>query len=99
MLMRKTVNLLQEFSIPLIAGVVVALIVANSNGALYDTLIHTPFTQWNTAFSAAGDHDNDVGHGVVAVEHVRTAHAEALLHTDARHAVDGGPWRPCLWQT
>ncbi len=40
--MRKAINLLQEWSIPLIAGVFVALFVANTNHKLYETLVETP---------------------------------------------------------
>jgi len=41
---KKTINLLQEFSLPLILGVIVALVVANVNHEAYEHLIHaTPF--------------------------------------------------------
>ncbi len=40
--LHKTINILQEFSLPLIAGVIVALVVANVNPALYEELIKYP---------------------------------------------------------
>ncbi len=41
---KKTINLLQEFSIPLIIGVIVALVVANVNWEAYEHLVHAmPF--------------------------------------------------------
>lgn len=40
--LKKTINILQEFSLPLIAGVIVALVVANANPVLYDELIKFP---------------------------------------------------------
>jgi NhaA family Na+:H+ antiporter len=44
---KKTVrSFLQEFSIPLIAGVVAALIVANVDEHLYQWLIHLPLLDW-----------------------------------------------------
>ena len=40
--LKKTLNILQEFSLPLIVGVVVALVVANVNPALYEELVKFP---------------------------------------------------------
>jgi NhaA family Na+:H+ antiporter len=39
---KKTINILQEFSLPLIFGVIVALIVANVNPELYKSLVEYP---------------------------------------------------------
>ena len=55
---KKTINILQEFSLPLILGVIVALIVANVNPEAYEHLIHAmPF-----------------GDGVLLMGHEVTAH-------------------------
>jgi NhaA family Na+:H+ antiporter len=40
--LKKTLNILQEFSLPLIVGVAVALVVANVNPALYEELVKFP---------------------------------------------------------
>jgi len=53
---KKTVALLQEFSIPLIAGVVLALVWANLAPESYHHLVHAPL------FGAGGAHG--AGHGV-----------------------------------
>jgi NhaA family Na+:H+ antiporter len=41
-MLKRTLNLLSEFSIPLIAGVLVALVLANANEHLYHELLETP---------------------------------------------------------
>lgn len=41
-MLKKTLNLLSEFSIPLIAGVLVALVLANANEHLYHEILDTP---------------------------------------------------------
>ena len=50
--MKKTIQSLQEFSIPLIAGVIFALIWANVGPDSYHALVHTPVHQLGTIFSA-----------------------------------------------
>ncbi|MCB1324802.1 MAG: Na+/H+ antiporter NhaA [Spirochaetales bacterium] len=40
--LRKTVNILTEFSIPLIGGVIAALILANGNLHIYEAIVDTP---------------------------------------------------------
>ena len=61
--MRKTVARLQEFSLPLIFGVVVALVAANVDAEWYHAIVHTPFHLWGAEASA--------GHG----EHAEAAHS------------------------
>jgi len=51
--MRKTIQRLQEFSIPLIVGVVLAMIWANVAPDSYQALIHTPIHQLGGIFSHA----------------------------------------------
>lgn len=67
----KFVSILQDFSIPLILGVFVALICANFNEHLYHTLIHTPIHKIPGALThmddhaghkAAGDHGDTEAH-------------------------------------
>ena len=60
--MKKVIQTLQEFSIPLIVGVVVAMILANTNYELYQAIVHTPLTDmWGLlmghAHDAAAHHD------------------------------------------
>ena len=42
--MKKIIQTLQEFSIPLIAGVIVAMLLANTNFELYQAIVNTPLT-------------------------------------------------------
>lgn len=60
--MKKTIQSLQEFSIPLIAGVIFALFWANVAPESYQALIHTPVHQLATIFSAHdGVHADQTG--------------------------------------
>ena len=59
--MKRTIQLLQEFSIPLIAGVVIAMIFANMDAELYHALVHTPLTDLHTLWGhATGNHEAHV---------------------------------------
>ncbi len=60
--MKKTISRLQEFSLPLIFGVVVALVAANLDADRYHGLVHTPLPQWGAVFGS---------------DHAETAHEEA----------------------
>ena len=60
---RNGLHTLQEFSIPLIAGVVVAMIAANLAPQLYDVLIHTPLPQLGAAL-VHGSHSHGLHEGV-----------------------------------
>lgn len=70
--MKKTISRLQEFSVPLILGVVVALVAANLDADRYYGLVHTPLHHWGTA---AGDHHADAVHG--GPEYVASAHGDS----------------------
>ena len=63
--MRKLVNSLQEFSIPLIAGVIFAMFWANFGPESYHNLVHTPIYGLGTIFShhASGDAHANIGWG------------------------------------
>ncbi|MHC4994229.1 MAG: Na+/H+ antiporter NhaA [Planctomycetota bacterium] len=78
-MVKKTVNILQEFSIPLILGVIVALVVANNNYERYDKLIHTPLYEIGSVFSDA----HDSTHGAPAGEHAEDAGEHAATAGDA----------------
>jgi NhaA family Na+:H+ antiporter len=55
--MKKVLLTLQEFSAPLIAGVVVAMLMANSNPEFYQGLIHVPLTDlWGFLFQDGAGH-------------------------------------------
>lgn len=55
--MKKTLLTLQEFSIPLIVGVIVAMFMANLSPDFYHGLVHTPLTDmWAFLMHGAGDH-------------------------------------------
>lgn len=73
--MKKTISRLQEFSVPLLLGVIVALVAANLDADRYHDLVHTPIHHWGA------DHATETGHGHVA-EH-------AAAHDEASHAVSG----------
>lgn len=49
--MKKTIRSLQEFSIPLIVGVILAMIWANCGPASYAAFIHTPLHQMGSLFN------------------------------------------------
>jgi len=69
---QRTVQILQEFSLPLIAGVFVALAFANLNGDLYDTIVHTPVHQlWGAIWHSGGHEMHHTAHGW---EHFLTLH-------------------------
>lgn len=55
--MKKTIQSLQEFSIPLIIGVLCAMIWANVGPDSYHALVHTPVHQLGTIFQHAVTHD------------------------------------------
>ena len=71
------INLLQEFSLPLLAGVVVALIVANASPDLYHKLVHdtSSFIVPHTA--------EEKSHGK---DHADGTHAEDGDHAEGDHA-------------
>lgn len=52
--MKKTISRLQEFSVPLIAGVIAAMIWANVAPDSYDSIVHTPIHQIGTAAASHG---------------------------------------------
>lgn len=54
-MLKRTLNFLSEFSIPLIAGVLVALVLANANEHLYHELLETPLL---------GEHGKIFGHTI-----------------------------------
>ena len=60
--LHKTLNILQEFSLPLIVGVVVALVVANVDPHLYHVLVDYPV----------------FGEGFELLHHLRTSIHEAI---------------------
>jgi hypothetical protein len=53
---KKTIQSLQEFSIPLIAGVIMAMIWANISPDSYQALVHTPIYLLGTIFNHGADH-------------------------------------------
>ena len=59
--MKKTIQALQEFSIPLIVGVICAMIWANVSPESYHALVHTPVHQLGGIFSHGAGH-GDVAH-------------------------------------
>jgi len=55
--MKRVLLTLQEFSVPLIAGVVVAMLMANSNAEFYQGLVHVPLTDlWGFLSHGGGEH-------------------------------------------
>ncbi len=51
---RRLVNILQEFSIPLILGVVAAIVFANANHELYENIVHLPLSKLALLGSGSG---------------------------------------------
>ena len=80
----KYVSLLQEFSVPLLAGVVAALIVANVNYSLYDQIVH------GTWSFVTGDEYHGHGHGGHADgDHGADGHDDHGADAHDDHAEDG----------
>lgn len=69
--MKKTLQTLQEFSIPLIAGVIAAMVMANVSPDFYHGLVHTPLTDMWAFLTHSG------------AEHVQ--HAEGWKHYTTLH--------------
>ncbi len=96
--MKRAINLLQEWSIPLIAGVIAALIVANMDSGLYSILVHDPVHTWPEHISEYFDgtydpeaaHAAHGGHGEVEehIDHAKDGAHDVVAHTDdhADHA-------------
>ena len=61
--MKKTIQTLQEYSLPLIAGVIAAMIWANMSPASYKALVHTPIHRIGTIFDHGDDHAETGAHG------------------------------------
>ncbi len=92
---RKYISLLQDFSIPLLAGVVVALFVANMNPGRYDQIVHgthTFFTgeEYHGHSASHDDHDSQG-----ADEHAADDHADEANHGDTLSAAE--PHEPEAW--
>lgn len=88
---KKLVHVLQEFSVPLILGVFMALGVANNDYDFYHKLIHTPLTQFAEVFGGGGEHHDAHDSDPVQAHESETADAEATGAPDAgAHAEHGG---------
>jgi NhaA family Na+:H+ antiporter len=94
----KYVYLLQEFSIPLLLGVVVALIFANVNNPLYEQIVH------HTTTLFVPEDDNQHG-GSAAGESIEDGHDHSTdsvegdgqdIHTGEDHGDSHGGWRHFL---
>ena len=96
--MKKTIQTLQEYSLPLIAGVIAAMIWANVSPGSYKALVHTPIHRIGTIFDHAEDHSepaakaeshatatSDSDHGEVADSSDGEKHAAADGHGGAGH--------------
>lgn len=83
----KFISLLQDFSIPLIFGVVVALICANYSASFYHKLVHTPLHKMAGVFASDDDHGDHTGNS--SEDHAGAitegGHTETSTTTD--HAV------------
>lgn len=87
---KQVINVLQEWSIPLIAGVFVALLVANVAPSAYHMIVDEPFTQWDTHFAEEGHAAPAAEHGDDHAEAATAAgHGETAAHADSGHH---GPW-------
>lgn len=73
--MKKTILTLQEFSVPLLAGVVVAMLMANSNVEFYQQLVHTPLPDlWGLLTGGAAEHATHGAHDAGGWRHYLTLH-------------------------
>ena len=96
--MKKTIQTLQEYSLPLIAGVIAAMIWANVSPGSYKALVHTPIHRIGTIFDHAEEHGepaaqaeshatatSDADHGEVADSSDGEKHAAADGHGGLDH--------------
>ena len=61
--MRRVINVLQEFSVPLIAGVLIAIVWANVATESYHNLVHTPVTAlWQHGAEHSAEHASPFDH-------------------------------------
>ncbi len=81
--MKRVVNILQQWSIPLIAGVFVALLFANTVPHVYHTLVHDPIPSWFTG-SAETHESNAAAVHTAQADHPEQASPDAV---SAHHAV------------
>ncbi len=95
--MKKIINLLQEWSIPLIIGVFAALIFANANPDLYTILVHDPIYEWpekieqfyDGTYDPVAAHSHGHGHGDAKHGEAVTEHAEHTGQDNhAEHAAE-----------
>ncbi len=104
---QKYIYLLQQFSLPLLAGVVAALIVANTQPQLYEKLVHGTYTfftgeefESHTALDDAGhageeqsaEHSGDHDHDVDSGENPAEEH-EDDEHAGEDHGGHNNDWR------
>ena len=92
---RRLVRILQEFSIPLIAGIVVALIVANIAPDQYHAVVHeTPLSVFSDEFSQTTHDTGDThtaeqthaGHASDVASHVDASSDSALAHATVENS-------------
>ena len=85
------VSLLQEFSIPLLVGVVAALFCANVNQGLYDKLVHGTWSfVTGDEYHGHGDSHEEAAHGDHAVDkHQHDGHEQDDHATDSKKITSG----------
>ncbi len=104
--MKQVISVLQEWSIPLIAGVFAALLMANMAPTTYHALVDAPFPEWNEQLNHAVE--ADMYHGAPSrspAEDAGASHADKheSTHTHAAvtaadphepdaHGGHDGPW-------
>ena len=81
--MKKTIQTLQDYSLPLIAGVIAAMVWANVSPSSYKALVHTPIHRISTIF------DGPKGHAEETVQ-FDTQAADAVATGDAEHQSGAG---------
>ena len=96
---RKTIQRLQEYSIPLLVGVSVAVLAANYSAATYHELIHTPLHRILTIEAptarggshAEGSHDQHL-HVTLAHSGSGAEHHVSDSHAHSEHHGHGADW-------
>lgn len=93
--MNKIINVLQEWSIPLIGGVFAALIFANVDQGLYTVLVHDPIYDWPEKIQAYFDGTYDPveahSHGAHGEAEHGDAHSQAALDDPAHGEAPSDP--------
>ena len=86
----KVINLLQEYSLPLVLGVVAALIFANAQPELYDKVVHHTYAFFvEVDHGHENDHEHD-DHGNEKAKEGKTSKVSVVTESKEETSSDDG---------